>query len=143
MTFRTTRPLRFGDCDPSGIAYFPAYFDLLVGVVEEFFASLGAAWPTLIGERRIGTPTAKLEVGFVAPGFHGDRLDFTLRVTSVGRSSLDLATEVKAGERLLWQARQVLVATSLDTHRSRAWPDDIRAALTQHLETENARDPAA
>ena len=40
--FRTQRPLRFGDCDPSGIAYFPAYFNLLVGVVEEFFASIGS-----------------------------------------------------------------------------------------------------
>ncbi|MGH6805572.1 MAG: acyl-CoA thioesterase, partial [Ensifer adhaerens] len=30
--YRTKRPLRFGDCDPSGIAYFPSYLNILVGV---------------------------------------------------------------------------------------------------------------
>lgn len=143
MAFHTSRPLRFGDCDPSGIAYFPAYFDILVGVVEEFFESLGAAWPELIAGRRIGCPTARLEVDFRAPTVHGDRLDFALAVRSVGRSSLELATEVRVGDRLVWKARQVIVATSLDTHRSCAWPDDVRTALTRHLEVEDAHGSAA
>jgi 4-hydroxybenzoyl-CoA thioesterase len=143
MAFQTARTLRFGDCDPSGIAYFPAYFDILVGVVEEFFASLGAPWPTLIGKRRIGTPTAKLDVTFTAPAFHGDRLDFTVMVGAVGRSSLELATAVEVAGRRVWSARQVLVATSLETHRSCAWPDQIRSALVDHLEVRNAHDPAA
>ena len=47
MSFRTSRPLRFGDCDPSGIAYFPSYLNILVGVLEEFFAEIGAPWFTL------------------------------------------------------------------------------------------------
>jgi len=32
-------------------------------------------------------------------------------------------------DRLLWTAEQRLVATSLETHRAIAWPDDIRDAL--------------
>ena len=40
MPFETTRPLRFGDCDPSGIAYFPSYMHMLVGVTEDLFADL-------------------------------------------------------------------------------------------------------
>ena len=39
--FSTTRTLAFGDCDPSGIAYFPSYLDLMVGVLEAFFAEIG------------------------------------------------------------------------------------------------------
>lgn len=31
---------------------------------------------------------------------------------------------------------------SLDNHDSLAWPDDIRTALSQHLETTNAHHPA-
>jgi 4-hydroxybenzoyl-CoA thioesterase len=38
---QTRRPLRFGDCDPSGIAYFPSYLDMLAGVLEELFAAAG------------------------------------------------------------------------------------------------------
>ena len=138
MTFRTSRPLRFGDCDPSGIAYFPSYLDILVGVLEEFFGTVGAPWRELNAERRIGTPTVRLDLSFVHPGFHGDTLDFELAVLRVGRSSLDLEHKVSAAGRLLWSARQSVVATSLDTHKSLAWPDDIRAALEDHLETTDA-----
>jgi 4-hydroxybenzoyl-CoA thioesterase len=31
------------------------------------------------------------------------------------------------------RARQVLVCTSLETHRPQPWPEDIRAALAQQL----------
>ena len=138
MTFRTSRPLRFGDCDPSGIAYFPAYLNILVGVLEEFFGSVGAPWQELIAERRIGTPTVSLDLTFVHPGFHGDTLDFALSVRRVGRSSLDLEHTISAAGTLLWSARHRVVATSLDTHKSLAWPDDLRAALEKRLETSDA-----
>lgn len=138
MTFRTSRPLRFGDCDPSGIAYFPSYLNILVGVLEEFFASVGAPWNRLNTERRIGTPTLRLDLSFVHPGFHGDTLEFELVVHRVGRSSLDLEHKVSAAGTLLWSARHSVVATSLDTHKSLAWPDDIRAGLENHLETSDA-----
>jgi 4-hydroxybenzoyl-CoA thioesterase len=143
LAFRTTRPLRFGDCDPSGIAYFPSYLDILVGVVEEFFETIGAPWKILFGQRRIGTPTVRLDITFLHPGFHGDTLDFTTSVRRVGRSSLDLEHQVSAAGKVLWTARQSLVATSLETNKSQAWPDDLRAALNDHLETSNAHNSAA
>lgn len=138
MTFRTSQRLRFGDCDPSGIAYFPSYLNILVGVLEEFFESLGAPWPQMTTERRMGTPTVRLDLTFVHPGVHGDILDFELSVRSIGRSSLDLDHRVSSAATLLWSAHHRIVATSLDTHRSTAWPDDIRAALETHLEKTNA-----
>ncbi len=138
MAFTTTRQLRFGDCDPSGIAYFPAYFNHLVGVVEEFFGSVGAPWPELFHGQRIGTPTVKLDVTFGAPGFHGDQLDWTLRVMHVGNSSLTLSHVIHRGTTELWRATQVLVATSLETHRSHPWPDAVRAALTRHVDEPRA-----
>lgn len=131
--FRTQRPLRFGDCDPSGIAYFPAYFNLLVSIVEEFFASIGSPWRAMIQERRIGVPTVKLDVTFSAPSMFGDTLDWEVRVVKVGRSSLTLHHVISRGDTRLWDATQVLVATTLDTHRAMAWPDDLRAMLTRHL----------
>lgn len=142
MSFKTTRPLRFGDCDPSGIAYFPSYLNILVGVLEDYFASLGFPWKLLIDDLRIGAPTVRLDVTFVKPGFHGDDLDFVVAIRGVGRSSLDLDYQVSANGHVLWTARQRVVATSLDTHQSLAWPDDIRAALTSHLETTDAHHPA-
>jgi 4-hydroxybenzoyl-CoA thioesterase len=142
VAFKTTRPLRFGDCDPSGIAYFPSYLNILVGVLEDYFASLGFPWKTLVSNRRIGVPTVRLDVTFMRPGFQGDELDFAVTVRGIGRSSLDLEHQVSANGQVLWTARHRVVSTSLDTHQSLAWPDDIRAALTPHLETTDAHHPA-
>lgn len=138
MAFLTSRPLRFGDCDPSGIAYFPSYLNILVGVLEEFFASIGAEWPALSTGRRIGMPTVRLDLEFKSPGFHGDRLDFELNVRAIGNASLDLDHQVTSGGRLLWTARHRIVATSLETHTALPWPQDIRARLMEHLETRHA-----
>jgi len=134
MAFTTSRPLGFGDCDPSGIAYFPQYLHILVGVEEEFFASFGAPWHELMTAGRIGLPTLKLDLTFVHPGYHGDTLEFEARVLAIGRSSCDLDYAVSAKGTLLWRARERLVCTSLDTQKSIPWPDDIRAGLEQHLE---------
>lgn len=136
MSFSAARPLRFSDCDPSGIAYFPAYLNILVSVLEEFFASLGFPWPEMIAKDRIGTPTVTLDLVFRQPGFHGMALDFSLSVRAVGRSSLDLDHRVEGAGALLWTARQRVVATSLDTHRPIPWPEPLRAALLAHLEPE-------
>ncbi|PZO78058.1 MAG: 4-hydroxybenzoyl-CoA thioesterase [Mesorhizobium amorphae] len=136
MSFSVTRPLRFGDCDPSGIAYFPSYLNILVGVVEEFFASLGAPWPRLTTEERIGTPTIRLDCTFKSPGMHGMEMLFTIHVRAVGRTSLDLFHEVSHEGQLLWSAEQRLVATSLETHKSCPWPDALRQALSARIETD-------
>lgn len=136
--YRTTRPLRFGDCDPSGIAYFPAYFNILVGVVEEFFADIGAPWPTLFRTRKFGVPTVKFDVTYTAPGMHGDVLEWELRVMRVGRSSLTLHHAISRGGTPLWNATQVLVLTTIDSPHAVPWPDDIRTALTSRLDVPDA-----
>ena len=142
MSFRTTRPLRFGDCDPSGIAYFPSYLNILVGVLEDYFTALGFPWKSMIDDRRIGVPTVRLDLTFLKPGLQGDTLEFLLTVRGIGRSSLDLEHQVSANGHVLWTAKHRVVATSLDTHKSTEWPEDIRAALTSHLETTDAHHPA-
>lgn len=143
MAYTTTRRLSFGDCDPSGIAYFPSYMHTLVGVYEEFFETLGFPWPELINERKLGFPTVTLDLTFKSPGFHGDLMEFTLKVVRIGAASLDLEHEIRSGGRLLWTARQRLVVTSHETHKAVSWPDDMRAALTKHLENDDAHHPAA
>jgi 4-hydroxybenzoyl-CoA thioesterase len=141
-TFETTRTLHFSDCDPAGIAYYPRYFDKLNSVVEDWWGSMGVPWKTLFLQRRIGLPTVRFEVDFRAPAFLGDTLVFSLAVARIGRKSVDLNHTVQRDEAILWQAKQVLVATSLDTHKSITWPDDLRAALTSFQESPDAHHPA-
>ena len=135
--FSFDRELRFGDCDPSGIAYFPSYLNILNGVVEEFWASIGFSWPELITVRKIGMPTVHLTCDFSRASIFGDRLTFGLRIGRVGRASLHLAHVVSGGDGARWRARQILAATSLVDHHAIPWPDDVRAALEAHLHAED------
>jgi 4-hydroxybenzoyl-CoA thioesterase len=84
--------------------------------------------------RRLSVPTVKLEMNFVAPGYHGDRMDFAVHVHAVGTSSVTFDHFVSVGGRPIWSARQVGVATSMDSHKSIPWPDDIRAALLRQMD---------
>ena len=83
----TDRMLNFGDCDISGTAYYPAYLNILNGVVEEFWTHIGYPWHEIIWKERWGTPTVHLTCDFSKPSFFGDRLTFRLTVVKVGIST--------------------------------------------------------
>jgi 4-hydroxybenzoyl-CoA thioesterase len=128
--FTATRQVRFSDCDPAGIVFFPQYLVMLNGVVEEWFdRGLAIPYAGFIGERRLGLPTVRLEVDFTAISRHGDALIWELAVAQLGRSSLTLLHDVRGADGTRLRARQVLVCTSLATHRPQALPDDVRAAV--------------
>jgi 4-hydroxybenzoyl-CoA thioesterase len=135
--FSFDRELRFGDCDPSGIAYFPSYLNILNGVVEDFWATIGFPWPGLITVRKIGTPTVHLTCDFSKPSMFGDHLTFKLRIGQVGRASLHLAHVISGADGMRWRARQVLAAISLVDHHAIPWPDDVRASLEAHLHADD------
>jgi 4-hydroxybenzoyl-CoA thioesterase len=114
---------------------------MLNGFVEQWFDdALRVPYAQLIGERRIGLPTVRLEVDFTAVSRHGDELTLALQVDKLGRSSLGLTHELHGAGQLRLRCRQVLVCTSLHTHRAQPLPDDVRAALAPyvaHLDQDN------
>jgi 4-hydroxybenzoyl-CoA thioesterase len=134
--FSFDRQLRFGDCDPSGIAYFPSYLNILNGVVEEFWTTIGFPWREQITVRKIGTPTVHLSCDFSRPSVFGDPLTFKLRIGRVGRASLHLAHVVLGADGVRWKAHQIVAATSLVSHQAIPWPEDIREALLAHVQAE-------
>lgn len=128
--FVSTRTVRFADCDPAGIVFFPQYLVMLNTLVEQWFdEGLRIPYASVLGSRRIGLPTVRLEVDFSAISRHGDALTLSLAVEKLGRSSLILRHRVHGGDELRLRAQQVLVCTSLDTHRPQPLPDDIRNAI--------------
>ena len=131
--FRRERVIRFSDCDPAGIVFYPQYFVMLNGLVEDWFSEgLAIGWNALVLERRIGLPTVRLEVDFSAVSRMGDQVVLSLAVERLGGRSLTLALRCESREGQLRVAvRQVLVTTSLDTHRAVDIPPDIRAAIAR------------
>lgn len=138
MPFTLSKPMRFGDCDLTGIAYHPAYLSMLVDVNEAMFASFGITWKEIMFERRMGLPTLSMNIHFRKPAVYGDVLTFNVHVRAVGRSSLTLETVVTVAGEVIWTIEQKIVATSLETHKSTPWPEDIRAGLSRYLEPAEA-----
>ena len=130
--FRRARMIRFSDCDPAGIVFYPQYFVMLNGLVEDWVSEgLGVDYHALIAERRIGLPTVRLEADFRAVSRMGDDVILGLSVERLGSRSIALALRCfdPANDELRMQVKQVLVTTSLESHRAVAVPDDIRDAI--------------
>ena len=143
--FVAQRVVRFSDCDPAGIVFFPQYLVMLNGIVEQWFdEALQVPYANLIGARRLGLPTVRLELDFTAVSRHGDHLEWQLGVTKLGHSSLTLLHDCRGGDgnELRLRARQVMVCTSLLTHRPQALPEDVRKAIALLISVQAALVPA-
>lgn len=136
VVFEREQVVRFGHCDPAGIVFYPRYFEMLNELVEDWFAhGLGLPFPQLIGERRIGLPTAQLDTRFERISRFGELLRQRVRVQRVGGASLHLAVSFDGDDGTRVAFSQVLVCTSLDTHQPQPLPDDVRAAIARAQET--------
>ena len=128
--FRRERLIRFSDCDPAGIVFYPQYFVMFNGLVEDWVDAMGIGYRHLIAEQRIGLPTVRLEADFRAVSRFGDPVTLVLAVERLGARSLTLALQcVAADGELRMQMRQVLVTTSLETHRAIDVPAALREAI--------------
>ena len=142
--FELARQIRFSDCDPAGIVFYPQYFVMFNGLVEDWFTQgLRIPFEQLITTRRTGVPTAHLSVDFRAPSAFGDTVRLGLRVERLGSKSIELQVRCvgpDGAQRITM--RQVLVTTSLATHQSVPVPDDVRAAITAQARQQGPRGSA-
>ncbi|MFC5606756.1 acyl-CoA thioesterase [Variovorax soli] len=131
-SFKRERLIRFSDCDPAGIVFYPQYFVMFNGLVEDWVdEGLGIGFRRLVIERQTGLPTVRLEADFRAVSKMGDRVELALSVERLGSRSITLnsrCTGLEDGE-LRMQMRQVLVCTSLQTHQAIEVPADMREAI--------------
>lgn len=127
--------IRFGHCDPANIVYFASHFDILNGVVEDWFThALGLPYADLIAKRRIGLGYAHASCDFRIPARMGDVLTYAVAVEKVGNKSLPLSIVARLGHAEVLSASLVIVATDLDQGTSIPLPDDIRAAAHAYAE---------
>ena len=129
-TFTRTVQIRFSHCDPAGIVYFPHYFNMFNGLIEDWYTEeLKVNYADLILHDQHGFPFVHVDTDFKIPSRMGEKLDLTLLVEKVGRSSLTLViVGHHAGiERL--RARTVTAMMSLSTRRSVELPAALRNAF--------------
>lgn len=133
---RFTRDIivRFAHCDPAGIIFYPRFFGLVNEMVEDWFASLGHSFNALHVEQRKGVPTVRFETEFVGPVRIGDRLQQSLGVEAIGRTSCQLKHIASVDGRMAARFDQTIVFTDLATMHAEPWPADLRAAMARFAE---------
>lgn len=139
MRFSTTAQVRFAHVDAAGIVFYPRYFELLNGAVEDWFAALGSDFRTLHLGQNTGTPTVSLECEFVAPSMLGDLLQIELNPEQVGTSSLRYGFRMVGEGRERVRGSAILVCMDLAAKQSRPWPGTLRDRLNAGLPGEAAK----
>lgn len=136
-TFRREHRIRFSECDPAGIVFYPHYFVLMNDLLEAWIDDgLGIGFANLVMHRRVGLPTVRLEVDFKAVSRMGDLVALSLAVESVSNRSFVLAWRCEGLDGQLRMAvRQTLVTLSLETQQSIPVPADLRHAIEHSGET--------
>ncbi|WP_332641420.1 acyl-CoA thioesterase [Brevundimonas sp.] len=133
--FTSRRRVRFADCDAAGIVFFPRYFEMLNGVVEDWFAGpLEASFRELHLNRHVSVPTAAVEARFIAPSRLEDDLTFALTVTRLGGASCGLRHRISAGDQLRFEATQTIVHVGASL-KPEPWPEPLRVRIAPFVET--------
>ena len=130
MVFEREQLIRFSHCDPAGIVFFPQYFVLFNGHVEDWFDDgLELGYAKVVIGQRIGLPTVALNCEFLKPSRMGERVQLGLAVRKLGRSSIKLDLTCRHGDEVRVRVRQVIVTTSLDDGMSRPIAPNVREAI--------------
>ncbi len=132
--FISRQKILFQHCDPARIVFYPRYFELINAVVEQWFEEgVGLSFAEMHMEREEGVPTLKLDAFFSAPSRLGDLLNFSLTVSRLGNSSVDLKIIADCqGEKRL-EANLTLVHISNSDGKSKHWRAEIRAKMQNFL----------
>lgn len=132
--FVTNMTVRFGDCDPAGIVFYPRYFEMFNMLVEDWCATgLGISFHELHIGRGKGLPTVHIETDFIAPSELGDILQAELQVEKIGSASLTLVIRLRgpSGED---RVRGTLKLVLMDLKKRRAIPidEDMRLRIAPY-----------
>jgi len=122
--------IRFSHCDPAGIVYFPHYFDMFNGLIEDWYKdALGHDYAELVMAERYGFPFVRIECDFKIPSRMGEVIDLTLLVERVGRSSLGIAIVCHRDGQERLRAHMVTAMMSLETRKAVPMPPPLREAI--------------
>ncbi len=124
--------MRFADCDPAGIVFYPRFLEMFNNLVEDWCREgLKFTFEEIVIKRGWGLPTVHLEADFIAPCRLGEVLTANLFVRSIGTSSIN-ADIVLSGpdhnDRV--RGKVVLVLMDRQTTRALALPDELRSRIS-------------
>ncbi len=136
--FRCDIPIRFGDIDQAGVAYFPTLFNHCHVAFEEFFSrALRIPYPRVLLQEHLGFPTVHIEADFNRALKFGDLLAMEVAILRIGRSSVTFRYRayVRRTRTPAFEVRSTTVCIDIRTFRSVPVPPRYRKLFLGHVVT--------
>lgn len=112
LHFCHSRTVRFGECDPAGVAYYPEFFNWFHQAMEACFEEyLGTPYAEMI--EKIGFPAVQTSAEFRSPLPVGTKIDIEVRIEGLGRSSIEWRFDIRRGETVVAVGRVKTVCISV------------------------------
>ncbi len=135
--FKTSVRVRWMECDAQGIVYNGAYMGYLEIGQAEYYRNLGFAVYIIPKSGYFDFAVVKSTLEFKAPARVDEIIDFYIRVSNIGNTSLTLNMEIypEGSDRLLASIESVYVGYAATTETTKRIPDDIRQLVAHFEET--------
>jgi 4-hydroxybenzoyl-CoA thioesterase len=137
-SFQTEVLVRFADCDPAGIVFYPRFLEMFNNLVEDWCSTgLHFSFDDIVIKNGWGLPTVHLEADFISPSRLGEVLTAKLYVRSLGTSSIKadiMLVGPDGSERV--RGKVVLVLTDRRTHTALAIPEVLRLKISTFIVAE-------
>lgn len=121
MTFVHCETVRFRDLDAIGHVNNAVFATFLEQARIAFLEPKGANVANMI--------LARLEIDFRSPAELGETIEISVTPSRVGKKSFDLSYELRAGDRLVAEAKTVLVAYDYERAESVEIPEEWKERL--------------
>jgi len=139
-SYRKEILVRFSDCDPAGIVFYPRYFEMFNSLIEDWCCEeLQFSFVEIVARRGWGLPAVHFETDFLAPSAYGETLKATLRLRILGNSSVTLDIQLAGADgQPRVNATAVLALIDRAAMRAIPFPDDVRQRLSALLSVPSA-----
>jgi 4-hydroxybenzoyl-CoA thioesterase len=133
-TFTLVHPVRFADCDPAGIVFFPRFLEMVNDLTEDWFAQgLGTPFNEFHMVRGYGVPVVNTRIDFLKACRLGESVSLELGIESLGGSSAVLAIRGHVGGEQRLRLRHRIAIVSLEPRRAVAIPEELRERMKRFL----------
>ena len=135
QAYTIRRQIRFSHSDPAGIVFFAEFFRMFNDLFEDWLENcLGINFARQFQVEERMFPLVHVNADFKEARKMGQKLDLTLLVTKLGKSSIAYDIIGHDGYLEILSASFVTCVASKRTMKSTEIPDEIRAKIEEYME---------
>ena len=121
----------YQDTDAGGVVFHAAYLHFFERARTEWMRSCGFAPNELVSRYRVLFIVRKLEIAYLRPALLDDLVTVSAALEKMGHAQLTFAQQVRRDGETLVRAAVNVACVAADSLKPAAFPQPIRASLTQ------------